>query len=112
MGNPATVQAAWTAAKAHLATLQANLATVQANLATLEADCDTLYSQGAGDVVDWLRMNAKQTLQGFQPRVSAGGNTAPQVLSVWAAQPGARDLSSVDQRPITSTASGQFYNLS
>jgi hypothetical protein len=65
-----------------------------------------------GDVVDWLRTNAKQALQGFQPRVSAGGNTAPQVLSVWAAQPGARDLSSVDQRPITSTTSGQFYNLS
>jgi hypothetical protein len=44
--------------------------------------------------------------------VSAGGNTAPQVLSVWAAQPVARDLSSVDQRPISSTGSGQFYYLS
>jgi len=63
--NPAAVQAAWTAAKAHLATLQANLATVQANLATLEADCDTLYSQGAGDVVDWLRTNAKTDSPGI-----------------------------------------------
>lgn len=109
--NVAAVQSAWTSAKAHLATLQANLATVQSNLATLEADCDTLYSLGAGDVVDWLRTNAKQTLQGFAPRVSPGGNTAPQVLSVWAAQPGPRDLTSVDQRPISSTATGQWANL-
>jgi hypothetical protein len=110
-GSPAAIQAAWTTAKAHLATVQANLATLQASLATLEGDCDTLYNLGVGDVVDWLRTNATQTLYGFQPRVSVGGNTAPQVLSVWAAQPG-RDLTAVDQRPISSTSSGKFFNLS
>jgi hypothetical protein len=111
-GSPAAIQAAWTQAKADLATLQANLATVQTNLASLEADCDTLYNLGVGDVVDWLRTNAMQTLLGYQPRVSAGGNAAPQMRGVWAAQPGARDLSSVDKRPISSTTSGSAYSLS
>jgi hypothetical protein len=111
-GSQAAIQAAWTAAKPHLATAQATLATLQANLATVEADCDALYALGAGDVCDWLRRNLIQTLLGYQPRVSAGGNAAPQVLSVWAAQPGARDLSNVDQRPITSTSTGQYAQLS
>jgi len=109
--NPAAVQAAWATAKAQLATVQADTNTLAADLAALEATCDTLYSLGAGDVVDWLRLNAIQTRQGFQPRVSAGGNIAPEMLAVWAAQPG-RDLTSVDQRPISSTSSGKFYNLS
>ena len=109
--NPVAVQNAWSAAKAHLATLQANLATIQANLATLEGDCDTLYNLGVGDVVDWLRTNAKQTRLGFQPRVSAGGNAAPPMLSIWAAQPGARDLSGNDPRPISSTPTGQMAQL-
>jgi len=112
MPNPAAVQAAWTTAKAQLATVKADANTLAADLAALEATCDTLYSFGAGDVVDWLRLNASQARLGFQPRVSAGGNISPQLLSIWAAQSGARDLSSVDQRPITSTTSGQFYNLS
>jgi hypothetical protein len=111
-GDVAAIAAAWTAAKPHLATAQATLATLQANLATCEADCDALYALGAGDVVDWLRRNLIQTLLGFQPRVSAGGNAAPQVLAVFAAQPGARDLSNVDQRPITTTATGQYAQLS
>jgi hypothetical protein len=111
-GSQAAIQTAWTAAKPHLATAQATLATLQANLATLEGDCDALYALGAGDVVDWLRRNLIQTLLGYQPRVSAGGNTAPQVLSVWAAQPGARDLSNVDQRPITTTPTSQYAQLS
>ena len=110
--NPAAVQAAWATAKAQLATVQADTNTLAADLAALEATCDTLYSLGAGDVVDWLRLNAIQTRQGFQPRVSAGRNIAPEMLAVWAAQSGARDLSSVDQRPITSTPGGKFYNLS
>src|SRR6267378_6494367 len=111
-GSQAAIQTAWTAAKAQLATVKADANTLAADLAALEATCDTLYSLGAGDVVDWLRLNASQARLGFQPRVSAGGNIAPQLLSIWAAQSGARDLSSVDQRPITSTTSGQFYNLS
>jgi hypothetical protein len=111
-GSQAAIQTAWTAAKPHLATAQATLATLQANLAALEGDCDALYALGAGDVVDWLRRNLIQTLLGYLPRVSAGGNAAPQVLSVWAAQPGARDLSNVDQRPITTTPTGQFAQLS
>jgi hypothetical protein len=111
-GDAAAILAAFNTAKPHLATAQATLATLQANLATLEGDCDALYALGAGDVVDWLRRNVIQTLLGFQPRVSAGGNTAPQVLAVWAAQPGARDLSNVDSRPITSTPTGQYAQLS
>jgi hypothetical protein len=111
-GSQAAISAAWTTAKAHLATAQGTLATLQANLAACEGDCDALYAVGAGDVVDWLRRNLIQTLLGYQPRVSAGGNAAPQVLAVFAAQPGARDLSNVDQRPITSTPTGQYANLS
>jgi hypothetical protein len=111
-GSQAAIQTAWTAAKPHLATAQATLATLQSNLATLEGDCDALYALGAGDVVDWLRRNLIQTLLGYLPRVSSGGNTAPQVLSVWAAQPGVRDLSNVDNRPITSTSTGQYAQLS
>jgi hypothetical protein len=111
-GDVAAIQAAWATAKPHLATAQATLATLQGNLATVEADCDALYNLGAGDVVDWLRRNLIQTLLGYQPRVSAGGNTAPQVLAVFAAQPGARDLSNVDQRPITTTPTGQYAQLS
>ena len=111
-GSIAAIQAAWTTAKVQLATVQGDANTLANDLAALEATCDTLYNLGAGDVVDWLRQNARQTRLGFQPRVSAGGNTAPHLLSIWAAQPGARDLSSVDQRPISSTSTGQMAQLS
>jgi hypothetical protein len=110
--NAAAVQAAWTTAKADLATAQATLATLQTNLGTLEADCDALYALNAGDVVDWLRRNLIQTLLGRQPRVSVGGIAAPQVLAVFAAQPGPRDLSNVDQRPVTITQTAQACQLS
>jgi hypothetical protein len=112
MPNIAAIQTAWTTAKAQLATVQADAATLANDLASLEASCDTLYSLGAGDVVDWLRRNAIQTRLGYQPRISSGGNTAQQLLSIWAAQPGARDLSSADQRPISSTTTGQNAGLS
>jgi hypothetical protein len=109
--NRAAVQAAWTTAKADLATAQATLATLQANLATLEADCDALYALNAGDVAEWVRRNMIQTILGNKPRVSAHGDSAPQVLAVWAAQPGARDLSNVDQRPVTITPTAQSCQL-
>lgn len=112
MPNIAAIQAAWTTAKAQLATAQADAATLATDLANLEASCDTLYNLGAGDVVDWLRQNIRQTRLGYQPRVSAGGNIAPQLLSIWAAQPGARDTSNVDARPITTTPTGQMAGLS
>jgi hypothetical protein len=111
-GSQAAIQAAWTTAKADLATAQAAILALQTPLATVEADCDALYALGAGDVVDWLRRNLIQTLLGYKPRVSAGGNRAPEVLAVWAAQPGTRDLSNVDQRPITTTSTGQYAQLS
>jgi hypothetical protein len=112
-GSQAAIQAVWPTAKAHLATAQAALVAAQAALTTLEADCDALYAVGAGDVVDWLRKQLSQTLLGYQPRVSAGGNTAPQVLSVWAPDPKTpRDTSSVDARPITTTSTGQYAQLS
>jgi hypothetical protein len=112
VSNLAAVQAAWTTAKADLATAQATLATLQTNLATLEADCDALYALNAGDVAEWLRRNLIQTLLGNKPRVSAHGDSAPQVLAVFAAQPGARDLSNVDQRPVTITPTAQVCQLS
>ncbi len=93
-------------------TVQADANTLAADLAALEATCDTLYNYGAGDVVDFLRQNARQTRLGYLPRVSAGGNTAPELLAIWAAQPGARDLRAVDQRLITATPTGQYAQLS
>jgi len=111
-GSAAAISAAWTTAKAQLATIQADANTLAADLAALETTCDTLYSVGAGDVVDWLRQNARQARLGYLPRVSAGGNAAPELLSIWAAQPGARDLRAVDQRPISSTQTGQYVQLS
>jgi hypothetical protein len=111
-GNVAAVVAAWNTAKADLATAQATLATLQTNLATLEADCDALYALNAGDVADWLRLHLIQTLLGNKPRVSAHGDSAPQVLAVFAAQPGGRDLAIVDQRPISSTPNGAACGLS
>jgi len=113
MPNIAAIQAAWTTAKAQLATVQADAATLTTDLAALEASCDTLYSLGAGDVVDWLRQNARQTRLGYQPRVSSGGNIAPHLLSIWAPDPKPpRDTSSVDARPISSTSTGQLAGLS
>jgi hypothetical protein len=110
--NKAAIVNAWTTAKAQLATVQGDANTIANDLAALEASCDTLDSLGAGDVADWLRQNARQTRLGYQPRISATGKSAAQLPSIWAAQPGARDLSSVDQRPITTTPTGQFAQLS
>jgi hypothetical protein len=113
MPNIAAIQAAWTTAKAQLATVQADAATLATDLASLEASCDALYNLGAGDVVDWLRRNAIQTRLGFQPRISLSGNTAQQLLSIWAPDPKTpRDTSSVDARPISSTSTGQLAGLS
>ena len=106
------IQAAWPTAKAALATVKADLAQLQTDLNALEAQCDLLYSYGAGDVVDWLRQQARQALLGWQPRVSAGGPAAPQILAVWAAQTSqGRDLTNVDQRPISSTSTGAAAGL-
>jgi hypothetical protein len=111
--NITAIQAAWTTAKAQLATVQTDANTLVTDLAALEATCDVLYSYGAGDVVDWLRRNAIQARLGFQPRISACGNTAQQLLSIWApdlTKP--RDTSSVDSRPISTTSTGQLAGLS
>lgn len=113
MPNIAAIQAAWTTAKAQLATVQADAATLATDLAALEASCDTLYNLGAGDVVDWLRQNARQTRLGYQPRPSSVGNTAPQLVSVWAPDTKTpRDTSGVDQRTISSTPTGLMAGLS
>lgn len=110
--NIANIQAAWGTAKAKLAAVQADLAQLQSDLEAMEAQADLLYSYGAGDVVDWLRTHASQSVLGWQPRVSAGGNNAPQILGVWARQVSqGRDLTNVDQRPITTTPTGQLCQL-
>jgi hypothetical protein len=44
MPNTAAIQAAWTTAKAQLATVQADANTLANDLAALEASCDTLYN--------------------------------------------------------------------
>jgi hypothetical protein len=112
--NRAAIQAAWTTAKAQLATVQADANTLANDLAALEASLDTLDSLNAGDVVEWLRTNAKQTRQGYMPRPSLSGRSAaPQMLSVWAPDPKTpRDTSSVDQRPVTITPTAQTCQLS
>jgi hypothetical protein len=111
--NIANIQAAWTTAKAQLATVQADAATLATDLGALEATCDLLSGYGAGDVVDWLRQNARQARLGFLPRVSPGGNIAPHLLAIWAPDTThARDLTSVDQRLISSTSTGQLAGLS
>lgn len=110
--NQAAIQTAWTTAKAKLATVQTDLAQLQTDLGAFEAACDTLYNLGASDVVDWLRTQARQSVLGWQPRVSTGGNTAPEIAAVWAPDTTkARDLRAVDQRPISSTTTGQFAQL-
>jgi hypothetical protein len=111
--NVTAVQTAWTTAKAQLAQLKTDLATVLTDLANLEASRDALYQLGAGDVADWLTTQIQQSVLGYQPRVSAGGGITPQVIAVRASDPThARDLTTVDQRPISSTTTGQFANLS
>lgn len=111
--NVAAIQTAWTQAKADLATAKATLATLQTNLGTLEGDCDTLYSLGANDVADWLRTQIRQAAVGYLPRISAGGNQPPQLVAVQAPDTThARDLSSVDQRPIGITSTAQLCGLS
>jgi hypothetical protein len=111
--NKAAIQAAWTTAKAQLATILADAATLANDLAALEASCDALYSLNAGDVGDWLRQNARQGRLGFQPRVSSHGDTAPALLSIWAPDPKTpRDTTSVDQRPVTITSTAQSCQLS
>jgi hypothetical protein len=110
--NIAAIQAAWTTAKAQLAQIQTDAATLANDLTALEATCDTLYGYGAGDVVDWLRTQSRQTRFGYQPRISAGGNIAPSLVEVQAPQPGTRDTTTVDLRPISVTPTGQLCNLS
>jgi hypothetical protein len=112
-GSAAIISATWTTAKAQLATILADAATLATDLAALEASCDTLYSVGAGDIVDFLRQRVRQARLGYQPRPSISGNTAPGMVSVWAPDPKTpRDTTSVDARPITATATGQFCQLS
>ena len=113
--NIAAVQAAWTAAKAHLATFKADLATLMnTDLSNLEADRDLLYQLNAPDVAEWLAVQIEQAGGvGSQPRSSAGGGTTPQVVRVMATNPAvARDLSLTDQRPVTITPTAQVCQLS
>lgn len=112
--NVTAVQNAWTTAKAHFSTFQTDLAALINDLANLEADRDTLYQLGAGDVADWLATQIVQARVGYQPRISAGGGALPpQVRLLQAPNPSfARDTTAVDQRPVSSTATGQWANLS
>jgi len=115
MPNPNTVPGLWTTAKAHLATFQTDLSTVVNDLANLESDRDALENAGAADISDWLRVQVEAARAGFQPRVSTGSGRAlpAQVRELQAPNPNvARDTTSVDTRPVTSTPSAQLLNLS
>ncbi len=109
--NAAAIQALWSTVKSQLATVQADLNQAATDAATLEANLDLLYGYGAGDLVDWVRNQYKQTRLGYRQRISAGGNVAPFALNVGAPDAAARDTSNVDQRPISSTATGSLLGL-
>ena len=111
--NQAAVLAAWTTAKAQLATIQADAATLCADLLALETTITTLAGLGATDVAEWLRTNVRQTRLGYVPYVSPIAGAYVGMERVFAVQPGTqRDLTTVDTRPITSTPSGQYCQLS
>jgi hypothetical protein len=95
-----------------LATFKTNLAALITSLSTLEADRDLLYNLGAGDVADWLALNIEEGQVGWQPRVSSSGGVSPQVRLVQAPSSAPRDLTTVDQRPISTTATGAWAGLS
>jgi len=61
--NQAAVSAAWTTAKAQLATIQADAATLCADLAALEPTITTLFNLGASDVAE-TRIVFSATCQG------------------------------------------------
>lgn len=112
LANKAAIAALWATAKAQLATVQTDLNTLANDLTSLEASCDQLTALGANDIALWLRQAAKQTRVGWRPRIGAGGDTAPQMLSVWAPDTAARDLAQVDQRPVTIMPTAQSCGLS
>src|SRR5882724_1145190 len=110
--NQAAVLAAWTTAKAQLATIQADAATLCADLAALEPTITTLFNLGASDISEWLRTNVRQTRLGYVPYVSIVGGAYVGMERVFPVQPGTqRDLTTVDTRPITSTQMGQYCQL-
>ena len=112
-GSQAAIQTAWTAAKSQLATIQADAATLAADLLAIEATITTLANLGAIDVCEFLRTNIRQTRLGWQPFVSAIAGAYIGMLNVFAVQPGTpRDLTNVDNRPITTTSTGQYAQLS
>src|SRR5579859_3330459 len=107
ISNIAAIQAAWTTAKAQLATVQADAATLAADLLTMEASITALANLGATDISEWLRTNVRQTRLGYVPFVSPIAGASVEMFKVFAVQPGTvRDLTSVDQRPISSTNTG------
>jgi len=111
-GSQAAIQTAWTTAKAQLATIQNDAATLAADLLAIEATITTLANLGAIDVCEFLRTNIRQTRLGWQPFVSAIAGAYIGLLNVFAVQPGTpRDLTNVDNRPITSTSTGQYAQL-
>lgn len=113
--NVAAVQAAWTTAKGHLSSFTTDLATLLTDLQNLEADRDALENLGAADVADWLRIQIEGAAVGNQPRVSTGAGRAlpAMVREVQAKNLNvARDTTTVDTRPVSSTPTGAWANLS
>jgi hypothetical protein len=110
--NAAAIQALWPTVKTQMNQVITDENTLATDAATLEGSLDQLYNYGAGDLVDWVRRQVVQGRLGYAPRISTGGNTAPLLLAMWAPQPGTRDLSNIDQRPVTFTSTAQLLSLS
>jgi multidrug resistance efflux pump len=109
---PTQIQTDWTTGKAALATATATYNTLQTNLQSLEASCEQLEADGAQDVAAWLRLQMKQLNMGYE---GASGRAAYMVAGVAAfaintAKP--QDVSRIDARPISSTATGAAQGLS
>jgi hypothetical protein len=102
--NAAALIALWPTVKTAMNQVITDANTLAADYAALEASLDQVYGYGAGDLVDWVRRQVVQGRLGYAPRISAGGNTAPLLLAMWAPQPGTRDLSNVDQRPVATVS--------
>ena len=108
---PTVIQSLWTTAKSQLSSAVTDYGTFQTDLQNLETSCQALEAAGAQDVATWLRAQVKQLCMGYE---GAGGRPPYMVAGVAAfainpAKP--QDVVRIDQRPISSTATGAAQGL-
>jgi hypothetical protein len=116
--NVAAFQALWTTAKSQLATLTTDYNALQTDHRNLESTIASMAAlsgdpnvTGGNDVIEWLRKQVKQLPVGYK----AVGGLAPYLvagMTIYANDPTQpRQIELVDQRPISSTATGAALNL-